>query len=107
MLTEASAVTGGLTSTDSSATSMKDDLAQTSIFLKALSDHAPAEIKPDFEVYAKFWNDFSAAMAKADYDVTKMMSDPTLMAAFQSMTDARLQQATDNIDAWITKNCGQ
>jgi hypothetical protein len=104
MLAEAATVTGSVTS--GTSTSLKDDFTQTGTFIQALSDHAPAEIKPDFEVYAKFWQDFSAAMAKADYDVTKIVTDPSLLQAFQSLNDPSVQQATQHIDAWIQKNCG-
>ena len=73
--------------------------------MKALADQAPAEIKGDFQVYAKFWSDYVAVMTKANYDFSKMGTDPELQKAMQAMSDPKLQQATVNIQTWMQKNC--
>ena len=88
-----------------STAGMKESFDQTSAYMKALADKAPAEIKGDFEGFTKLWTDYSAVMAKANYDMTKMATDPDLQKAMAAMSDPKLQQASVNISTWVQKNC--
>jgi len=88
-----------------SSADTKADFDAMAAYMKALADQAPAEIKGDFQVYAKFWSDYAAVMAKANYDVTRMATDPEMQKAMQAMSDPKLQQATVNIQNWMQKNC--
>jgi hypothetical protein len=94
-----------LTAPSSSPTSMRESVDATNTYLKAISDKAPADVKADFEVFAKFWTDFSTILAKSNYDMTKAATDPDLQKAMQAMGDPKLQQAGVNITNWIQKNC--
>jgi hypothetical protein len=94
-----------LTAPTGQAASMKDSFDATNAYLKALADKAPADIKGDFQVYAKFWSDYATVMAKANYDMTKAATDPDLQKAMQAMSDPKLQQASINIGTWVQKNC--
>ena len=88
-----------------SAAEIKTSFEATNAYMKALADQAPADIKGDFQVYAKFWSDYVSVMAKANYDFSKMATDPELQKAMQAMSDPKLQQATVNIQNWMQKNC--
>ena len=87
------------------ATDLKTSLEATTALMKASADQAPAEIKADFQVYAKFWSDYAAVMAKANYDFSKIATDTEMQKMMQSMSDPKLQQAGLNIQAWVQKNC--
>ncbi len=107
MVVNAAAATGlGSASASGTPTDMKTSIEQTTAFVQALSNNAPSEIKADFQVYAQFWTQFASAMAKANYDFTKVATDPTVQAAFQALNDPKFEQATQHIDAWVTQNCG-
>lgn len=70
-----------------------------------LQKTAPAELKTDFEVIGKAFTGLSAVMAKYGYDITKMIVDPEAMKAVQALTDPAFTKATENIQAWLAKNC--
>lgn len=73
--------------------------------MHALAAQAPAELRADFQVFAKGFGDFNAAMAKANYDFTKMATDPELRKAAEAMSEPRMEQASKNIQTWMEKNC--
>jgi hypothetical protein len=74
--------------------------------LKTFVSQAPAEIRPDFEVLAKFWSDYAAIMARANYDFLQLAQDPEFQRlATAASADASLQQATTNIQNWVQRNC--
>ncbi|TAK77337.1 MAG: hypothetical protein EPO16_05570 [Dehalococcoidia bacterium] len=85
--------------------SLKESFDATNAYMKALADKAPAEIKGDFQLYAKFWSDYSAVMAKANYDMMKAATDPEMQKALEAMADPKLDKAGANISAWVEKNC--
>lgn len=94
-----------LTAPTGPSTNVKESFEVANAYMKALADKAPAEIKGDFQVYAKFWSDYSAVMAKANYDMTKIATDPEMQKAMEAMADPKLDKAGANISAWIEKNC--
>jgi hypothetical protein len=74
--------------------------------LKTFVSQAPAEVRPDFEVLAKFWAEFAAIMARANYDFLSLAQDPEFQRlATAAGSDAALEQATTNIQNWVQRNC--
>jgi hypothetical protein len=74
--------------------------------LKTFVAQAPTEIRPDFQVLADFWSKYAGIMARANYDFMQLAQDPEFQQlAGDSASDARLQQATTNIQNWVQRNC--
>jgi hypothetical protein len=67
-------------------------------------DTAPAEIRPDFQVIAKFWGDYTAAMTRANGDFAKLAQDAEFMKMMETGSTT-VAAAGKNIDAWTQKNC--
>ena len=86
-----------------SAADMKANFETTAAFLKALSEHAPAEVKSDFQVISTYWSDYSALMAKNNYDFMRSATDPELPKVMARSEE--VGKASSNIDAWMKKNC--
>jgi hypothetical protein len=87
-------------STDAFKASVEASKAQ----MQALADQAPAEIKPDFQVYAKFWADYANAMGKANYNFVAAAQDPAFLTLMQN-SSASLGTAAQHIQAYMVKNC--
>ena len=84
---------------------LRSSIEATTSYLKSLAQTAPPDIKTDFTTYAQWWTDFSADMARVNYDFTKVTSDPALQKAMQATTEPKFSQASANISAWVSKNC--
>jgi hypothetical protein len=84
---------------------MQQTIETSVVFLREAISRAPAEIRPDLEVYAKFWTEYATALKNANYDFTRFATDPGLQQALQSMSSAELQTASANIAAWAQRNC--
>ncbi len=94
-----------LTTPSTSPADIKQSVDTTTTYLKTLGDTAPSEIKADFQVFAKFWSEFATVLAKANYDMMKVATDPEAQKAMQAMAAPELQQAGTNITTWVQKNC--
>jgi hypothetical protein len=77
----------------------------TGASMRAIVARAPTQLRGDFEAYAKFWADYTAAIAKANYDTLKAATDPEFHRALDSISDEKLQRASSNITAWMQRNC--
>ncbi len=77
----------------------------TTAMLRALSETAPTEIRPDLATYAQWWAGFSTALARVNYDFTKVSSDAELQRAVQATTSDRLTAASAHIGTWVEQNC--
>ena len=63
---------------------------------------APSEIKADMKIIADAFGPFIEAMAKANFDFTKVNpEDP----AFANVQKPEVQAASARIDAWVDANC--
>ena len=63
------------------------------------------DINLENQLFAKAFSDYAAVMAKANYDFTKIATDPALQQGLQAMADPKVQQAGQNLQAWAQKNC--
>lgn len=88
-----------------SPTSLKTSIEAGVAAMNSAAAQAPAEIRSDFQLYAKAFSDYAAVMAKANYDFTRLATDPDLQKSLQALTDPKVQQAAQNIQAWAQKNC--
>jgi hypothetical protein len=70
-------------------------------------DEAPAELKDDVAVLRAYAEDLGKVLAK--YDLKSGQPDPQAIAAMaefsRTVDTARLQKATDSIDAWLKAHC--
>lgn len=81
--------------------------------LEDAAGRMPEDVADDFRVIADAYRDFGDALAELDVDV----SDPQSMAALtaddmaqleeasQTMGSAEVQEASENINAFLTENC--
>ncbi|MFA7249385.1 MAG: hypothetical protein WC273_07080 [Dehalococcoidia bacterium] len=84
---------------------LKASMEASTAAMKTIADQAPAEIRADFQLYAKAWSDYVAVMSKANYDFMKIATDAELQKGMQAMADPKVQQAVQNIQTWAQKNC--
>lgn len=84
---------------------LKASVDTTTAMLRALSETAPAEIRPDLATYAQWWEGFSTALARVGYDFTRVSSDADLQKAVQATTGDRLTEASAGIGAWVEQHC--
>lgn len=90
-----------------------DSIADLADILDDAADRVPNEISDDFRVLADAYRSFSDAMGDLDLD----FNDPASMAALgpedfealeeagQSFDSDELEEATANIEAFLTENC--
>ncbi len=98
----AKATSGGI---GANPNDLKATVEQTNAFFKTAADRAPSEIRADMQVFAQVWTTLASALQKANYDFTKLATDPDAQKTLQSLSDARLMQASKNIEAWAQKHC--
>ena len=99
------AQTSKLAAPAGATTDIKASVESTNAYLKALADKAPADVKADFQLFAKAWSDVTVIMAKSNYDMMKAASDPEFQKVMQAMSDPKLQKASENISLYVSKNC--
>ncbi len=82
-----------------------DDTEEAKRFLDEFADKAPDEIRDDFRVVA----DAYAKLVDALKGVDLSSGDPEALKKLQEISSQidqqKLQQANDNISAWVEKNC--
>jgi hypothetical protein len=92
----------------SQASASGDPQAVEDLF-KALADKAPSEIKDDLAVLADAIGVYVKELKGIDLSSGAAASPETiqkLQELAQKFSDPKYQQASKNIQAWVTKNCG-
>jgi hypothetical protein len=93
----------------SSGTPDSGDFEKAADALDEIAENAPDEIKDDFEVLAGFMREYVEVVG--DIDVTSETPDPEdiqkLQEFAESIDQARLTEAGENIQAWAAENCPQ
>jgi hypothetical protein len=84
---------------------LRKQFEQLAPVLADLPKVAPAELKADVELVSKALGTIVTALAKVNYDVTKMVTDPAAMQSMQAVSDPAFAKASQNIQVWVTKNC--
>jgi hypothetical protein len=87
-------------------TSGNQNLKQTAQVVQQFADKAPSDIKADFQVYA----DFLSKVASVAGDLKPGQTpDAATLAKLQKLSTEidtqKLTQASQNITAWVAKNC--
>jgi hypothetical protein len=82
------------------------DLKKTAQVIKEFADDAPSDIKPDFEVVADYMSKIADVAGNLKPGQTP---DPATLQKLQKLATSidtqKLTQASQNITAWVTKNC--
>jgi len=86
-------------------TDLKGSITSLQTALDTLAGTAPAAIKADFETVRRALAPYLAALAKNNYDLTKIMTDPDLQASMDALSDPKFETASTNIDNWVQANC--
>lgn len=85
------------------------DLEDTQEFMDAFADDAPEEIREDFQVIAEAYGKIAEALEGVDLSSGEQ-PDPEAMAELQQLSteldQPRIQEANENITAWVEENCG-
>lgn len=105
LATESSKFGEAQSSSPAKRAELKASVDTTTAMLRALSQTAPVEIQPDLATYAQWWEGFSTALARVNYDFTKVSSDADLQRAVQATTGDRLTKASAHMSAWVEANC--
>ena len=84
---------------------LRASVEATTVYLEALADSAPSDIRADFSTYARWWGNFSKQMARVNYDFTKIAGDVELQQAMAATTSPEFTQASTNISAWVQQHC--
>lgn len=108
-------VGAGTPTTAPHPTLIKNTITQVSAALQTLAADAPANIRPDIDTYMITpWSAYASAMAKTNYQVASLVSQPTLLQsvmqsahAITSPTSPASQQAMQHVEAWLQQNCPQ
>lgn len=87
-----------------------DDLEEVASYFEEVADDVPEDIRADFEVFAEAYADFARALAESGVDFSDPQgADPEALAALQEVSEAfsapEVQEASDNINAWVEANC--
>jgi hypothetical protein len=83
------------------ATNMEATIKQTQVIEGAVLKAAPSAIKPDLVTVFGAADKLYAALAKANYDYTKL--DPTVMSVLQ---DPAVTAAEQRLTAYAKNTCG-
>lgn len=87
-----------------------DDLEQSLDQLQAFAETAPEEIRDDLTLVYQAYAEFITALQDAGYDpASGQVPTPDQIAAIeaasQSLDDADVQAASENVSAWFDANC--
>lgn len=89
-----------------SGASNSNDLKKEAQLLKEFADKTPADIRPDFEVVADYLTKIAEVAGSVKPGSTP---DPATLAKLQKVAtevnQQKLTQASQNITAWVQKNC--
>ena len=84
------------------------DLDSASEVFDELADRVPEEIREDYRVLADNFKQFADALKDVDLTSGETPSPETLaklQQAASSMDQPEIQQASENIEAWVQENC--
>lgn len=84
------------------------DVEASAEYFSGLADAAPDEIKDDLEVFAEGFAEYAKAIAGIDLSggaVPTAEDLAKLQEAAKAFDDPRIQEASDNIQAWADENC--
>jgi hypothetical protein len=82
------------------------DLSKTADVLQEVADEAPAEIKDDFQVLADYLGKVADALGDVNPGQTPSAEQLQKLQELGTQVDAqKLQQASQNITSWVSKNC--
>ena len=101
---EAAKLSAGQTGRPASG-EIRASVEATAAYLKALSSSAPPELRSDFNTYAQWWSAFADAMARVDYDFTRIPGDPGLQQAMRQASEPAFTQASTHITSWVQEHC--
>jgi hypothetical protein len=87
------------------AMSGQGDVSQAEASLAALEGIVPDELKDDARLFAEAYNAVIVALVAHDNDYSKLIADPTAMAALQALDNEDVQAASDNISAYLDGAC--
>jgi hypothetical protein len=87
-----------------------DDLGSVAEYFDTVAEKVPEEIRDDFQVFADAYGEFAQALADADIDLSDpSKADPEAMAQLEALGEAfsapEVQQASENIQAYVDSNC--
>jgi hypothetical protein len=88
------------------------DFSEVAAYFSEVADELPDEISDDFEIFAQAYAEFAQALEDAGIDLSDMSeADPAAMQALapalEAFDDPAVQEASNNISAWMEANCGQ
>jgi len=98
---ETAALSKNLTGT---ADSIRQNLATALKDGQAAIDNAPAEVKPDLQIIQDAVKSFTDALAKVDYDASRLGAD--LLGAVSAFNTPQFQQATVRSQTYVSEKCG-
>jgi hypothetical protein len=84
------------------------DLDSTSEVFDELADRVPEEIREDFQVLADNFKEFAEALEGVDLSSGATPDAETLaklQQAVASMDQPAVEEASNNIEAWVQENC--
>ncbi len=90
----------------SSPATAKKAFDQVGQAVAAMVGAAPAQIKKDAQTLQGALRSLKAIMEKNNYDFTKIGTDPTAQAAFGELNTEEVQQASANIEEYLSSTCG-
>jgi len=91
-----------------SAFGVGGDVDSASEVFDELADRVPEEIRDDYRVLADNFRQFADALEGVDLTSGETPSPETLaklQEAAAAMDQPEIQQASDNIEAWVQENC--
>jgi len=91
-----------------SAFGVGGDVDSASEVFDELADRVPEEIRDDYRVLADNFKQFADALEGVDLTSGETPSPETLaklQEAAAAMDQPEIQQASDNIEAWVQENC--
>jgi hypothetical protein len=85
-------------------------LEEAATYFQEVADEVPDEIADDFKIFADAYADFAKALADADIDLSDPSNaDPEAMAELQTIMESlgsdEVQEASNNIQAYVSANC--
>ncbi|HSL59559.1 MAG TPA: hypothetical protein VK866_17055 [Acidimicrobiales bacterium] len=79
-------------------------------FLARAAQIAPGDIQPDFQIVSEAFGGLIGVLAEFDFDFFALAleaeSNPELIAQLEALDDPRLEEASNNIDAYLQNECG-
>ena len=87
------------------ATDLKSTLEAANANLGKAEKVAPSEIKADVKVVVDGFKVYYEALKEADFNVQALASNPEALKSLQALQDAKFQEASERINAWVEANC--